>query len=192
MSGNSSLIDSYYTETFGDCRSTAFTTRGGTIFPNSALSTLLPQFSGDYPHFLLRESWEQQVVDPVIQGEGLRADDLSSGILVPVTLPSSDPSGSRSQNQPSTRSSFMASMQPYAVHPSEDVHYHTTSSTTSPVTCHPYMTVSNDTTCKMTPIGTEDLDSALPTHSQSLIDTHLWAKENFGSCWSPCEFWRSC
>ena len=53
MSGYPSVIDSYYPETFGDYRSAAFTTGGSSIFPSSALSTLLPPFSGESPHFLL-------------------------------------------------------------------------------------------------------------------------------------------
>ncbi|KAJ8368231.1 hypothetical protein SKAU_G00082590 [Synaphobranchus kaupii] len=52
MAGYSSLIDSYYPESFGDYRNTAFPSGGTSIFPPSALSSLLPPFSGD-SHFIL-------------------------------------------------------------------------------------------------------------------------------------------
>ncbi|XP_038830416.1 uncharacterized protein C11orf53 homolog [Salvelinus namaycush] len=184
MSGYQSVIDSYYPETFGDYRSAAFTTGGSSIFPSSALSTLLPPFSGESPHFLLRDSWEQPVADPVTQGEGLCTDGLTS---VPVSLPSPDPPGSPSQYRCSTRSSSMASAQPYALHPLEEVHYHTSYPAASTFTCPSYMTVSNDLASKMAPLANEDSDSTLATHS----DTHSWVKEDGGSSWSPYEIRRS-
>lgn len=53
VAGYSSLIDSYYPESFGDYRNTAFSSAGSSIFPSSALSTLLPPpFPGD-SHFIL-------------------------------------------------------------------------------------------------------------------------------------------
>lgn len=53
MSGYSSLIDSYYPESFGDYRSTPFSSGGSTIFSPSALSSLLPSYSSDSSHYLL-------------------------------------------------------------------------------------------------------------------------------------------
>ncbi len=53
MSGYSSLIDSYYPESFGDYRGTPFSSGGSTIFSPSALSTLLPSYSSDPSHYLL-------------------------------------------------------------------------------------------------------------------------------------------
>ncbi|KAL0174211.1 hypothetical protein M9458_030179, partial [Cirrhinus mrigala] len=51
--GYSSLIDSYYPESFGDYRSTPFSSGGSTIFSPSALSSLLPSYSSDPSHYLL-------------------------------------------------------------------------------------------------------------------------------------------
>lgn len=54
MSSYSSLIDSYYPETFGDYRSAAaFSSSGGSFLPSSALSSLLPPFSGESSHLFL-------------------------------------------------------------------------------------------------------------------------------------------
>lgn len=53
MSGYSSLIDSYYPESFGDYRGTPFSSGGSTIFSPSALSTLLPSYSSDPSHYFL-------------------------------------------------------------------------------------------------------------------------------------------
>lgn len=56
VSGYSSLIDSYYPESFGDYRSTPFSSGGSTIFSPSALSSLLPPYSSDPSHYLLVRS----------------------------------------------------------------------------------------------------------------------------------------
>lgn len=54
MSSYSSLIDSYYPETFGDYRSAAtFSSSGGSFLPSSALSSLLPPFGGESSHLFL-------------------------------------------------------------------------------------------------------------------------------------------
>lgn len=53
VSGYSSLIDSFYPESFGDYRSTPFSSGGSTIFSPSALSSLLPSYSSDPSHYLL-------------------------------------------------------------------------------------------------------------------------------------------
>lgn len=56
VSGYSSLIDSYYPESFGDYRSTPFSSGGSTIFSPSALSSLHPPYSSDPSHYLLVRS----------------------------------------------------------------------------------------------------------------------------------------
>lgn len=54
MTSYSSLIDSYYPETFGDYRSTAaFSTSGGSFLPSSALSSLLPSYAGEASQLFL-------------------------------------------------------------------------------------------------------------------------------------------
>lgn len=54
MTSYSSLIDSYYPETFGDYRSSAtFSTSGGSFLPSSALSSLLPSYAGEASQLFL-------------------------------------------------------------------------------------------------------------------------------------------
>lgn len=58
VSSYSSLIDSYYPETFGDYRSTAaFSAPGGSFLPSSALSSLLPSYAGETSQLFLVGRW---------------------------------------------------------------------------------------------------------------------------------------
>ncbi|XP_046891634.1 uncharacterized protein C11orf53 homolog isoform X1 [Hypomesus transpacificus] len=185
MSGYPPLMDSYYPETFGDYRSAAAFSGGGTIFPSSALSSLLPPFSGDFSHFLLRDSWEQTAAEPVPQGEGLCAEGLSS-VSVPTSLPSPDPQGSPSQYRSPHRGSLLGPpAQPYSLHALEDSHYHHTSyPAPSAYPCSPYITAPSDMASKM---PSEDQDSTMAPHG----DTSSWCKEDSSSPWSPYELRRS-
>lgn len=58
VSSYSSLIDSYYPETFSDYRSTtAFSAPGSSFLPSSAVSSLLPSYTGEASQlFLVRQS----------------------------------------------------------------------------------------------------------------------------------------
>lgn len=69
MASYSSLIDSYYPETFGDYRSAAtFSSSGGSFLPSSALSSLLPPFSGESSHlFLVGIRWITQMNKGCVQ-----------------------------------------------------------------------------------------------------------------------------
>lgn len=185
MSGYTPLIDGYYPETFGDYRSAAAFPGGGTIFPSSALSSLLPPFPGDSSHFLLRDSWEQTLAEPGAHGEGLCADGLSS-ISVPASLPSPDPSSSPSQYRSTHRvSSLGPPAQPYSLHALEDSHYqHTTYPAPSSFTCPPYMSGHSDIASKM---PSEEPDSTMPPHGEA----SSWAKEDGSSPWSTYELRRS-
>ncbi|XP_058490232.1 POU class 2 homeobox associating-factor 2-like [Solea solea] len=195
MSSYSSLIDSYYPEAFGDYRNaTAFSSSGGSFLPSSALSSLLPPFSGEPSHLFLRDSWEQSVPEPGSQVETLCPDSLAA-ISVPPSMPSPEPPESPSQYRSNGRGSPMCSIpssQPYTLHPLEDAHYHslTTSSSypapsSSSFSCSPYM--SSDLVSKM---GTEDTDShgSLPTNGEAQAS---WAKEDGVSPWSPYEIRRA-
>ncbi|KAM9318616.1 LOW QUALITY PROTEIN: uncharacterized protein KZ484_022857 [Pholidichthys leucotaenia] len=196
MATYSSLIDSYYPETFGDYRSAAtFSSSGGSFLPSSALSSLLPPFSSESSHLFLRDTWEQS--EPVSQVEGLCPDSLTS-VAVPPSMPSPEPSGSPSQYRSPSRGSSMvpvSSSQPYTtLHPLEDAHYHplTTSSTyptPSSFPCPPYMSSPvSDLVSKMVTEEAAEGHSSLP----SVADPHSsWAKEDGVSSWSPYEIRRS-
>lgn len=53
MSTYSSLIDSYYPESFSDYRSAAHSGGGSSLFSSTALASRLPPFPGDTSHFML-------------------------------------------------------------------------------------------------------------------------------------------
>ncbi|XP_026220946.1 uncharacterized protein C11orf53 homolog [Anabas testudineus] len=192
MSSYSSLIDSYYPETFGDYRSAAaFSSSGGSFLPSSALSSLLPPFSGESSHLFLRDSWDQSVPEPVSQVEALCPDNLAS-ISVPPSMPSPEPPSSPSQYRAPSRGS--SSGQAYTLHPLEDAHYHplTTSSSypipSSTFPCPPYMSSSvSDLVSKMV---TEEGDGhgSLPPSSEAHAS---WAKDDGVSSWSPYEIRRA-
>uniref|UniRef100_A0A3Q0RF96 Si:ch211-213d14.1 n=1 Tax=Amphilophus citrinellus TaxID=61819 RepID=A0A3Q0RF96_AMPCI len=196
MAGYSSLIDSYYPETFGDYRSAAtFSSSGGSFLPSSALSSLLPPFSGESSHLFLRDSWEQS--EPVSQVEALCQDSLAS-VSVPPSMPSPEPPGSPSQYRSPSRSSSLGpvpSSQPYTLHSLEDVHYHPlTSTSTYPTTpssfpCPPYMSSPvSDLVTKMVTEEAVDSHSSLTTSTEAHSS---WAKEEGVSSWSPYEIRRA-
>ncbi|XP_033952931.1 POU class 2 homeobox associating-factor 2-like [Pseudochaenichthys georgianus] len=194
MSSYSSFIDSYYPETFGDYRSAAaFSGSGGSFLPSSALSSLLPPFTGESSHLFLRDSWEQSVPEPVSQVEALCPDSLAS-VSVPPSMPSPDPPGSPSQYRSPSRGSSMgqvSSSQPYTLHSLEEAHYHplTTSSTytvpNSSFPCPSYTGVPiSDLVSKMV----TDEASSLPPNGEAHSS---WAKEDAVSSWSPYEIRRA-
>ncbi|XP_023284250.1 uncharacterized protein C11orf53 homolog [Seriola lalandi dorsalis] len=197
MTSYSSLIDSYYPEAFGDYRSAAtFSSSGGSFLPSSALSSLLPPFSGESSHLFLRDSWEQSVPEPVSQVDALCADSLAP-VSVPPSMPSPEPPGSPSQYRSTSRGSSMGSVsssQPYTLHPLEDTHYHplTTSSSypvpSSSFPCPPYMSSSaSDLVSKMV---TEEADGhgSLPPTGEA---QGSWVKEDGVNSWSPYEIRRA-
>ncbi|XP_072314820.1 POU domain class 2-associating factor 2 [Eucyclogobius newberryi] len=194
MSSYSSLIDSYYPETFGDYRtSSAFSSSGSSFLPSSALSSLLPPFSSDTSHLFLRDSWEQPVSEPGSQVDPLCGDSLAP-VSVSASMPSPEAPGSPSQYRSPSRGSSLTSIgQPYTLHPLEDAHYHsltaTTSSSSSPYTssyaCPPYLSTPE----LMSKMVSEEGDN----HSLPLTnDSHSsWAKEDAISSWSPYEIRRA-
>ncbi|KAF0030295.1 hypothetical protein F2P81_017026 [Scophthalmus maximus] len=185
MTSYSSLIDSYYPEAFGDYRSAAtFSSSGGSFLPSSALSSLLPPFSGESSHLFPRDSWDQSVPEPVSQVEALCPDSLAS-VSVPPSMPSPEPPGSPSQYRSNSRGSSMCSVpgsQPYTLHSLEDAHYHSlTGSSSYPAapsssfSCTPYMSSSaSDLVSKMV---TEE-DGSLPANGEA-----SWAKEDGRDSW---------
>ncbi|XP_034557310.1 uncharacterized protein C11orf53 homolog [Notolabrus celidotus] len=196
MSSYSSLIDSYYPETFGDYRSAAaFTSSGGPFLPSSALSSLLPPFGGESSHLFLRDSWEQSVPEPVPQVESLCPESLAP-VSVPPSMPSPDPPESPSQyRSPSRGSSMVSSSQPYTLHPLEDAHYHplTTSSSyglpSSSFTCPPYMSSPvSDLVSKMVTEEAAEGHTGLSANGEG---HSCWAKEDGVSSWSPYELRRA-
>ncbi|KAM6933565.1 POU domain class 2-associating factor 2 [Xenentodon cancila] len=198
MSSYSSLIDSYYPETFGDYRSAAtFSSSGGSFLPSPAISSLLPPFGGESSHLFLREPWEQPGPEPVSQVEALCPDNLAP-VSVPASLPSPETPGSPSQYRSPSRGSSLGaapSSHPYTLHSLEDVHYHplTNSSPYPPppsssFPCPPYMSSPVGDLSKMV------TDEAADGHSSLTGSTEAhssWPKEDGVSSWSPYEIRRA-
>ncbi|XP_061074026.1 POU class 2 homeobox associating-factor 2-like [Conger conger] len=183
VAGYSSLIDSYYPESFGDYRNTAFPSGGGPLFPPSALSSLLPPFSGD-SHFILRDSWDQPAADNVSPGEGLCADGLAS-VQTPSSASGAD-SGSPSPYRGAGRGPGLSSTQNY-FHPLEEVHYPSPYASAPSYACSPYMTLSSELPSKMPALSGEESDNAPP----ALSDPTPWQKDDGASTWSPYEIRRT-
>ncbi|XP_040929400.1 POU class 2 homeobox associating-factor 2-like isoform X3 [Betta splendens] len=190
MSSYSSLIDSYYPETFGDYRSAAaFSSSGGSFLPSTALSSLLPPFGVESSHSFLRDSWDQTASEPVPQVEALCPDSLAS---IPSSMPSPEPPASPSQYRAPSRCS--SSIQAYTLHPLEEAHYHslTTNSSysvpSSSFPCPPYMSSSiGDLVTKMV-TDEADSHSSLPPSTEAHTS---WAKEDGVGSWSTYEIRRA-
>uniref|UniRef100_A0A8C6L4D6 Si:ch211-213d14.1 n=1 Tax=Nothobranchius furzeri TaxID=105023 RepID=A0A8C6L4D6_NOTFU len=198
MTSYSSLIDSYYPETFGDYRSAAtFSSSGSSFLPSSAISSLLPPFSGESSHLYLRDSWEQSGPEPVSQVEALCPEGLAP-VSVPPSMPSPEPPGSPSQYPSPSRGSSMvpsASSQSYTLHPLEDVHYHPLTSSSpysvpsSSFPCPPYMSSPvSDLVSKMVAEEVSEGHGSLPTSTEAHSS---WGKEDGVSAWSPYEIRRA-
>ncbi|KAG7322143.1 hypothetical protein KOW79_015001 [Hemibagrus wyckioides] len=167
----SSLIDSYYPETFSDYRSAAHTGGGSSLFSSSALATRLPPFPGDASHFMLRDSWEQAGMEP--------AEGLCGNGLAPATVEPSSPSQYRS----SSRSSSMGSSQFYSLHTLDDVPYHSSFQLPSSFPCPTY----SEHVAKLPALSTEDTENA----PSALNDMLPWVKEDATGAWSHCEIRRT-
>ncbi|KAJ8386592.1 hypothetical protein AAFF_G00168240 [Aldrovandia affinis] len=119
VTGYPSYMDGYYSEALGDYRSTPFSTGGSSLFPPSALPSLLAPFSGDSSHFFLRDSWEQNAPETVNQTEVLCSDGLAATPVPPPATPvslTSTESGSPTHYRASGRGSAPSGSQPYTLH----------------------------------------------------------------------------
>ncbi|XP_017557266.1 uncharacterized protein C11orf53 homolog isoform X1 [Pygocentrus nattereri] len=190
-----SFIDSYYQpESFGDYRgATAYTASGGSLFPSSTLSTLLPSLSGESSsHLLLRDPWDQSSEDHVSQPEVL-CPEASAPVADSPSLGGQDSGGSSPYRLSTSRSSasIPPSSQPYTLQTLEDVHYPTTSySSASSYSCPPYMTVPGDlAVVKMLPVSSEEGSGSVA----SLSDTtsQAWAKDDGSGSWMSYETRRA-
>ncbi|XP_061637806.1 POU class 2 homeobox associating-factor 2-like [Phyllopteryx taeniolatus] len=189
-----SLIDTYYPDTFSEYRNTTTTTfsgSGGSFLPSSALSSLLPPFSGESSHVYMRDAWEQSVPEPVPQVDPLCPDNLAS-VSVPSSMPSPESQGS--PNQPSQGSSMGlgSSGQSYTLHSLEDAHYHLLTSSNSysappsSFPCPPY--TNSDSVSKIVTEEAAESHTGLPLN----VEAHTsWDKEDGVSSWSPFELRRA-
>ncbi|XP_028826641.1 POU domain class 2-associating factor 2 [Denticeps clupeoides] len=170
----SSFIDSYYPESFGDYRSPSFTSGGSSIFSPPTLSSLLPPFSGESSHVLLRDTWDPVGVETVTQADGLCAEGLMP-THVPSCLSSSEAGGASPCRSPQRGGGLP--IQPYSLHPLDEVPY-PTSYLQQPGFCGPYATASSDLTAKGPPLAPDE-----PTES----DGSAWGKLDVSNGWPAYE-----
>uniref|UniRef100_A0A8D0L7A4 POU class 2 homeobox associating factor 2 n=1 Tax=Sphenodon punctatus TaxID=8508 RepID=A0A8D0L7A4_SPHPU len=177
----SPLLDSYFTEQYGDYRAASLTPSATSLFSASSLPPLLPPFPNDSTHFLIRDSWDQAMSDSLNQSDAcpdsLQALSSSTpGCLTPHEA------GSSSQYRGSGWSSSISGTQPYPLHALEDVHYATSYPVTSSYSFSPFMTVANDLTPKMIHLSSDE-----SSDTTSLHDNSSWPKEDGSPLWASYE-----
>ncbi|XP_066465457.1 POU domain class 2-associating factor 2 [Eleutherodactylus coqui] len=178
------LLDPYFSDTIGDYRSPSITSAGGSLFSASSLPPLLPHFSSDPSHYLLRESWEQTVPDTMNQLDALCTDTSQTVSSSTSCLPSEN--GPIHYRSASRGSSSTQGTQSYSLHSLDDVHYPTNFPTTSSYTFSPFMTVSNELAPKMV----HHLSPEDSTETNSLQD-NSWPKDDANTVWGPYELRRN-
>ncbi|XP_005986364.1 POU domain class 2-associating factor 2 [Latimeria chalumnae] len=185
--GFTPLLDPYFPDSFSDYRNAAFTPGTSSIFTPTTLPPLIPHFSTDSSHYLLRETWEQTLPENLNQTDGLCSDTFQLLSSSTSCLTAHD-SGTSPQYRTSSRTSNLPGTQSYSLHALEDVHYPSGYSTTSSYSCAPYMSVPSDLTPKMVPLSS---DESSETSATSLHDTSSWPKEDSGATWASYEVRRT-
>ncbi|XP_072449033.1 POU domain class 2-associating factor 2-like [Chiloscyllium punctatum] len=197
VSGYQPLFDPYFTETFGDYRTSTFPSMANSIFTPQAPPPLIPPFPNESSHFLLRDSWES-VPDSVTQGEGL-CDSLQQmqatvsncqsshdhGHSLPC-LDSSSPTQYRSTNRSNNISS--QSSQAYPLHPLEEMHFASSYQAASAYGCAPFMTVPSELAAKVVHLSPEESSDITTT---SMHDVSSWGKEDTSNTWPLYEVRRT-
>ncbi|KAM9299394.1 POU domain class 2-associating factor 2 [Gastrophryne carolinensis] len=174
-------LDPYFSDSLGDYRSTSIYSASGSLFAAPSLPPLLPHYSGDPSHYLLRDSWEQTVPDPMNQLDALCTD--TSHAVSSSTNCISHESGATHYRGVSRGSTSMQIGPSYSLHSLDDVHYSSTIPTTPSYAFSPYMTVNNELTAKMShALSHED-----STDTSSMQDSTAWTKEDPNTVWEPYE-----
>ncbi|XP_075183461.1 POU domain class 2-associating factor 2 [Anomaloglossus baeobatrachus] len=179
------LLDPYFSDTIGDYRSSSLSSAGSSLFSASSLPPLLPHFSGDPSHYLLRESWEQTVPDNMNQLDVLCADASQTVSSSTSCLPSEN--GAVHYRSASRGSSSTQGTQSYSLHSLDDVHYPRNFPTTSSYTFPPFMTVSNELTPKMVHHHLSPEDSS----ETNTLQDNSWPKDDANTVWGPYELRRN-
>ncbi|XP_053307381.1 POU domain class 2-associating factor 2 [Spea bombifrons] len=175
------LLDPYFID---DYRGTSITSANGSHFSASSLPPLLPHFSGDPSHYLLRDSWEQTVPDTINQLDVLCSD--TSQTVSSSTSCLSPESGS-SHYRSSSRGSASQASQAYSLHALDDVHYSASFPATSSYAFSPFMAVTNELNPKMAHHLSPDESS----ETNSLQDNATWPKDDSNTVWGPYELRRN-
>ncbi|KFV55760.1 Uncharacterized protein C11orf53, partial [Tyto alba] len=179
--GYPALLDPYLTDQHGDYRATPLTAGTSSFLSPSPVPPLLPSFPSDTAHFLLREPWEQTLPDSLSQSDGGCSDPLQA-LPASTSCLASHESASVSPYRSSGWTSAIPGVQPYTLHPLEDVHYSPSCAATSSYSFSPFVTVANELTSRMSHLSPEQ-----SSETPSLHDNSAWAKEGGSPIWGTYE-----
>ncbi|XP_054853962.1 POU domain class 2-associating factor 2 [Eublepharis macularius] len=180
VQGYPSLLDTYFSDQYGDHRVTPVTSGAASLFGSSPLSSVVPSFPSDSAHFLSEQAQPDSLGQPDICSDSLQASS-SAGCLS-----SHEPGGSSQYRNPSWNSPLPGA-QSFSLHALEDVHYTSGYSTASPYPFSSFMTVANDLTPKMLHVSSEEPADTTALHDSS----SLWPKDDGSSLWGPYECRRA-
>ncbi|XP_078002315.1 POU domain class 2-associating factor 2 [Phascolarctos cinereus] len=181
------ILDSYFSEPYGDYRPAALTPNTSSLFGASPLPPplLQPHFPSDSTHFVFRDSWEQTVPDSLNQPDVASSDPLQT-LPAGTNCLSPQESGSPSQHRSSGWGAAVPGAQPYSLHALEDLHYTSGYPTPSSYSFTPFMTVTNDLTPKVIQLSSdESLDTT------SLHENLSWTKDDGNGVWGSYECRRA-
>ncbi|XP_029428571.1 uncharacterized protein C11orf53 homolog [Rhinatrema bivittatum] len=185
--GYPAMLDPYFTEPFGDYRATHLTTPSmGSLFSASTLPPLLPHFSGDSAHFLLRDSWEQSAPDGINQSDALCPDTLQTVSSSMANCLVTHDQGSTAQYRSSTRGAAVPGTPSYSLHAFDEAHYTSAFPTTPSYSFPSFMTVANELSSKIAHLPSEETSEASALH-----DSSSWPKEDANIIWGSYEFRRN-
>ncbi|XP_067910443.1 POU domain class 2-associating factor 2 [Heterodontus francisci] len=197
VSGYQPLFDPYLTEAFGDYRTSTLPSGANSIFTSQAPPPLIPPFSNESSHFLLRDSWDS-VPDNISQADAI-CDSLQQ-MQATVTncqashdsnhsLPGPD-SITPSQYRNTNRNNGISSQgsQPYPLHPLEEMHFATSYQAASAYGCSPFMTAPSELATKVVHLSPEESSDTL---TSSMLDVSSWAKEDVSTTWPLYEVRRT-
>ncbi|KAL8173609.1 UNVERIFIED_CONTAM: hypothetical protein K2H54_010029 [Gekko kuhli] len=180
VQGYPSLLDTYFSDQYGDHRVTPVTSGTASLFGASPLPSAMPSFPNDSAHFLSEQTLPDSLGQPDVCPDSLQPSSA------PACLSSPEPGGPSQYRSPSWNSP-LAGPQTYSLHALEDVHYAPGYSTTSPYPFSSFMTVANDLAPKG-PLGSPE-ESA---DTGSLHDSGpLWPKEDGNPFWGSYECRRT-
>ncbi|XP_060107657.1 POU domain class 2-associating factor 2 [Heteronotia binoei] len=185
VQGYPSLLDTYFSDQYGDHRLTPVTSGTASLFGTSPVPPVIPSFPSDSAaHFLSVSTNEQVLPDSLSQPE-VCSNSLQAS-SAPGCLSSPEPGGPSQYRNPSWNSP-LAGPQPYSLHALEDVQYTSGYSAASPYPFSSFPTVANDLTPKALHGSPEESADNTSPHDSS----PLWPKEDGNPLWGAYECRRT-
>ncbi|XP_048369302.1 uncharacterized protein C11orf53 homolog [Sphaerodactylus townsendi] len=180
VQGYPSLLDTYFSDQYGDHRITPVTSGTTSLFGASPLPSVVPSFPSDSSHFLSEQALPDSLGQPDVCPDSLQTSSA------PGCLSSHEPGGPSQFRNPSWNPP-LAGTQSYSLHALEDAHYTSSYSTGSPYPFSSFMTVANDLTPKIVHAVPEESADTTSLHDSS----SLWPKEDGNPLWGSYECRRT-